>query len=144
MKKLLLSAALLLALSVSFTSCKDVKEKTDAAGDAVENAAAETTEAVEEAAEAVTETVTGVPSFDNAEVQSYVTAYEDYIETYTEAVTTKDMTKMQALATKGQELATKGQEAMKNVKAEDMKKLTDYMTSKSTEVMELAKKMTAQ
>ena len=52
MKKLLFSAALLLALSVSFTSCRDVKEKTDAAGDAVESAADAAGEAVDNAVEA--------------------------------------------------------------------------------------------
>lgn len=52
MKKLVLSAALLLALSASFTSCreedkKDVENAMDNTGDAIENAAEETGEAVE-------------------------------------------------------------------------------------------------
>ena len=65
MKKLLLSSILLLALSLSFTSCRDAKKgesiqdsienAADAASDAVENAAEATGEAVESAANATGE-----------------------------------------------------------------------------------------
>ncbi len=60
MKKLLLSAALLLALSVTFTSCRE-ENKTDAenamenTGEAMENAAEETGEAAEDGFEATGE-----------------------------------------------------------------------------------------
>ena len=46
MKKLLFSAALLLAISVTFTSCREEAEKT---GDAIENAAEATGDAVGDA-----------------------------------------------------------------------------------------------
>jgi len=52
MKKLLLSAALLLALSMTFTSCRDTK-KADSAGEAMEAAADDAAEATEGAMEEV-------------------------------------------------------------------------------------------
>jgi len=54
MKKLLFSAALLLAISVTFTSCREEAEKT---GDAIENAAEATGDAVGDAVEATGEAI---------------------------------------------------------------------------------------
>ncbi len=148
MKKVFLSTALILALSISFVSCKKAK---DTAADAVEateevaeEAVAEVTEAVEEVAEEATEAVTGVPSFADAKVQEYVDAYEAYIADYAKAAESKDMTAFASLGTKGQELGTKAQEVLTGLSPEDAKKLTDYMTEKSKVLTELATKMTAQ
>jgi hypothetical protein len=58
MKKLILSSALVLALCLSFTSCREKKEA-DKAEDATEAAVEETTEAPEEVATDSTDAVEG-------------------------------------------------------------------------------------
>ena len=148
MKKVFLSTALILALSISFVSCKKTKDAAADAADATEEVAeeavAEVTEAVEEATEAVEEAATGVPSFEDPKVQEYVDAYEAYIAEYAKAAESKDMTAFASLGTKGQELGTKAQEVLTGLSPEDAQKLTDYMTEKSKTLQELAAKMTAQ
>lgn len=125
---------------IAFTSCKgdkkeEVKEETKTEVKAEEPKKEEAPK--EEAS-------SDVPKFDNADVQAYVDAYEKYMADYKAIVENKDMTKMAELGTKAQDLATKGQEAMKKLSGDDVKKLTDYMTKKSTEAQELAKKLTGQ
>jgi hypothetical protein len=89
---------------------------------------------------------TGVPTFNDADVTAYVKAYEDYIAVYKKAVEGKDMAKMAELGKMGQDLAAKGTAAAQKLASnpEDAKKLADYMTAKSAEVMELTKKLTGQ
>ena len=58
MKKLILSSALVLALCLSFTSCREKKEA-DTTVDAVENAVEETTDEATEAVEEVTDSIKG-------------------------------------------------------------------------------------
>ncbi len=91
-------------------------------------------------------TTSGVPTFSDADVTAYVQAYEEYIATYKKAVESKDMSKMAELGTKGQDLAAKGAAASQKLATtpEEAKKLADYMTAKSAEVMELSKKLTGQ
>jgi len=62
MKKLLLSTALLLALSFTFTSCRDTKKESvedsiENAGDAIEDAADAAAEAIEDAGEEASDAV---------------------------------------------------------------------------------------
>ena len=143
MKKVFLSAALVLALSISFVSCKKSADTSAEATEAVEEAKEEVAEAVEEVKEEVAPaTTTDVPSFSDPKVQEYVEAYEAYVAEYAKAAESKDMTALADLGTKGQELATKSTEALSGVSAEDAQKLTDYMTAKSNELAELAKKFT--
>ena len=63
MKKLILSSALVLALCLSFTSCREKKDADTTDGEAIENTVDETTgtavETTEEAIDEVTETVEG-------------------------------------------------------------------------------------
>lgn len=93
-----------------------------------------------------TTTSTGVPTFSDPDVAAYVKSYEDYIAAYKKAVESKDMGKLGELGTMGQDLATKGTAAAQKLAGnpEDAKKLADYMTAKSAEVMELTKKLTGQ
>ena len=56
MKKSILSMALIMALGLSFTSCRDTK-KADSVEDAVENATEAAGDAIEEAAEATGDAV---------------------------------------------------------------------------------------
>ncbi len=51
MKKLLLSTVLVVALGLSFTSCRETEKKADDMGDAIENAADDTADAMEDAAD---------------------------------------------------------------------------------------------
>jgi len=76
MKKLLLSLALLLALSISFTSCRDTKKSAD---DAVENVG----DAMDDAADAVEETAEDAgDAVDNA-----IDAVGDAVDATVDAVT---------------------------------------------------------
>lgn len=122
----MLSAVALLA----FTSCKNDKKDT----------AKEETKTEETKKEKSTAS-SDVPSFDNAEVKSYLETYESYVKDYKAALESKDMTKFQTLSSKGQELATKGQEAMKNLSTDDAKKLSDYLLKRSKELQEYTTKM---
>jgi peptidoglycan hydrolase CwlO-like protein len=77
MKKLLFSAALVLALSVSFTSCREVKEGADKAGDAMENAAEETEDAVKGGFEATGEAMDNVVEETEEAVESVKDAIDE-------------------------------------------------------------------
>ena len=55
MRKLILNTALVLALAVSFTSCRETKEEAKGAADAVEKAAGEAADAIGDAADATGE-----------------------------------------------------------------------------------------
>lgn len=126
---------------VTFTSCG--KEKAEEAVTATENAVEETAEAVEETVDEATAAVTGVPSFDNAELQDYVNTYESYFEDYKEAMESMDMTKVQELNTKGQELVQKSQ-SFTDISTDDAKKLSEYMEVKAKEMQDIAMKATGQ
>ena len=142
MKKVFLSTIMMLALAVSFTSCKETADKAkdgmedaaDAVGDAAEEVADKTEEVVEEMTD-------GVPSFDNPAVTEYANAYDSYIEEYKAAAESKDMTAISNLGAKGQELATKAQEIMGNLSGDDATKLSEYMQEKAAEMQEISKKM---
>ena len=144
MKKVFLSVVFVLALSISFVSCKktqdaEVTEETEEVADAAEAEAEETVEVTEEAEEVSSD----VPNFDDEAVQEYANAYEEYVKEYAAAVESKDMNAFTALSTKGQELGTKAAEVAGNFSADDAQKLTDYMTVKSKQLQELTAKMTA-
>lgn len=128
----MLSAVALLA----FTSCKDDKKNT-----AKEETKTEEAKTAEEPKKEESTASSDVPSFDNAEVKSYLETYESYVKDYKAALESKDMTKFQALSSKGQELATKGQEAMKNLSTDDAKKLSDYLVKRGKELQEYTTKM---
>jgi hypothetical protein len=136
MKKLLP----VVALFVLFTACKGKKD---------EKKPEETTTTTPPATDPGTTTTpsnTGVPTFNDPDVAAYVKAYEDYIAAYKKAVESKDMTKMGDLAKTAQDLAAKATAATQKLAGnpEDAKKLADYMTAKSAEVVELSKKLTGQ
>lgn len=146
MKKVFLSVVFVLALSISFVSCKktqdaEVTEETEEVADAAE---AETEKAAEVVEEKTEEVASDVPTFEDEAVQEYVNAYEAYVNEYAAAVESKDMNAFTALSTKGQELGTKAAEVAGNLSAEDAQKLTEYITAKSKELQELTAKMTAQ
>ena len=127
-----------LALVGVMTSCKDKKD---------EKKPEEPTTTAPTTSTPTSEPATpGVPSFNDADVTAYVKSYEDYIAAYKKAVESKDMSKMVDLAKMGQDLATKGTTAAQKLATspEDAKKLADYMTAKSAEIMELSKKLTGQ
>jgi hypothetical protein len=132
-----------LALVGVMTSCKD-KKKEDKKPEVI---TAPTSDEPTHSDSPITEKpLPGVPSFNDADVTAYVKSYEDYIAAYKKAVESKDMSKMVDLAKMGQDLATKGTTAAQKLATspEDAKKLTDYMTAKSAEIMELSKKLTGQ
>jgi len=146
MKKVFLSLVFVLALSISFVSCKktqdaEVTEETEEVADAAEAEAEEAVEVTEETTEAVS---SDVPTFEDEAVQEYVNSYEEYVNEYAAAVESKDMNAFTELSTKGQELGTKAAEVAGNLSAEDAEKLTAYMTEKSKQLQELSAKLTAQ
>ena len=149
MKKVLLSSIMMLALCVSFVSCKEAADKakeateaaSDAAGDAVDAAGDAAGDVVDSAGEMASDVAGSIPSFESAAVADYVKSYDEFVEEYKVAAESKDMTAFSKLGTKGQELATKSQEVMKDLSAADSAKLTEYMTAKSKEMQELATKM---
>jgi len=117
-------------ITLTFMSCKSEAKKN--VEDKTETTVKKTTSA------------TNAPNFDSAELQEYVEAYDKYMASYAKAVESKDMSKMGDLATEGQKLATMSQKVMTNLKGNDVKKFTDYMTEKSKEMQALVQKMTAQ
>jgi hypothetical protein len=127
-----------LALLVLFTACKGKEEKKPAEPTT-------TTPTTTEPA-TTTPTSTGVPTFSDPDVTAYVTAYEEYIANYKKVVESKDMSKMGDLAKTAQDLAAKATAATQKLASspDDAKKLADYMTAKSAEVVELSKKLTGQ
>src|SRR5690606_1371305 len=146
MKKVFLSVLFVLALSISFVSCKKTQdtEVTDETEEVADAAEAEAEEVVEETEEVAAEASSDVPNFDDEAVQEYVNSYEEYVNEYAAAVESKDMNAFSALSTKGQELGTKAAEVAGNLSPEDAEKLTAYMTEKSKQLQELTAKMTAQ
>ena len=146
MKKVFLSVVFVLALSISFVSCKKTQDaEVDAEGTEVaETPEEETVELETPAEEETVEASSDVPNFEDEAVQEYVNAYDAYVKEYAAAVESKDMNAFTALSTKGQELGTKSAEIAGKLSAEDAQKLTEYMTAKSKELQELTAKMTAQ
>lgn len=148
MKKVFLSVLFVLALSISFVSCKktqdaEVTEETEEVAEA-EEAVVEAEESVTEAEEATEAASADVPNFEDQAVQEYVNAYDAYVKEYAAAVESKDMNAFTELSTKGQELGAKAAEVAGNLSAEDAQKLTEYITAKSKELQELTAKLTAQ
>lgn len=129
-----------LALVGVMTSCKDKKK------DEKKPEETTTTPPTDATTPTTDATTPGVPTFNDADVTAYVKAYEDYIAVYKKAADSKDMTKLAELGTMGQDLAAKATAATQKLAAnpEDAKKLADYMTAKSAEIMELTKKLTGQ
>ena len=79
MKKLILSSALVLALCLSFTSCREKKEAA-ATEDAVENAVEETTDEATEAVEEVTDSIKGAVDDVTEAVEGAVDAAAEAVE----------------------------------------------------------------
>lgn len=127
-----------LALVVLFTACKGKEEKKP---DEPTTTTPTTTEPT-----TTTPASTGVPTFSDPDVTAYVNAYEEYIANYKKVVESKDMSKMGDLAKTAQDLAAKATAATQKLASspDDAKKLADYMTAKSAEVVELSKKLTGQ
>ena len=130
------------AIAGIMTSCKDKKDEKKAE----ESTTTMPTEPTTTAPTEPTTVSTGVPTFSDPDVTAYVKAYEDYIAVYKKAVEGKDMSKMMDLSKMGQDLATKGMAASQKlaVNPEDAKKLADYMTARSAEIVALSKKLTGQ
>lgn len=128
-----------LALVGVMTSCKDKKKDEKKPEETTTTTTTTTTTATDVAP-------TSVPTFNDADVTAYVKAYEDYIAIYRKAAEGKDMTKLAELGKMGQDLSTKAVAATQKLanNPEDAKKLADYMTAKSAEIMELSKKLTGQ
>ncbi|SEK37633.1 hypothetical protein SAMN04487910_0379 [Aquimarina amphilecti] len=139
MKKIILNFALIIAV-IFATSCKN-ETKSDASESADKTEEVEKIEKSEEESSTETTSSDGVPNFSDEKVQEYVNSYEAYIEEYKKVVESKDMTAFASLGQKGQELGTKAQEVMGNLSGDDVKKLNEYMTAKSTELQELSKKL---
>jgi len=137
MKKFLL----VVAVAGIMTSCKD-KKKTEEPTPTTPTTEQPTTPTTSEPAPSTG----GVPTFSDADVTAYVKAYEEYVAVYRKAVEGKDMSKMMELSKMGQDLASKGMAASQKLASnpEDAKKLADYMTAKSAEIVELSKKLTGQ
>ncbi|MDY8136594.1 hypothetical protein [Aquimarina sp. 2201CG5-10] len=146
MKKFFLGALALMFLTV--ISCKQASDKAEEvkeeAKEVAEEVAEKAEEVKEEVAEKVEEVTEGVPNFSDTAVQEYVDTYEKYISEYEKIVESKDMTAFASLGQKGQELATKAQEISGKLTGEDAQKWTEYMTSTSKRLQELATKMTQQ
>jgi hypothetical protein len=132
-----------LALVGVMTSCKDKKKDEPEETTTTPSTDATTTPTTEPT---TTPASTGVPTFSDPDVTAYVKSYEDYIATYRKAVEGKDMSKMADLGRMGQDLASKGAAAAQKLATspEDAKKLADYMTAKSAEIVELSKKLMGQ
>jgi hypothetical protein len=132
------------AIAGIMTSCKDKKDEKKAEEPTITAPTEPTT--TEPTTTVPTTTSEGVPTFSDADVTAYVKAYEDYIAVYKKAVEGKDMSKMMDLSKMGQDLATKGMAASQKLSAnpEDAKKLADYMTARSAEIVALSKKLTGQ
>ncbi len=132
-----------LALVGVMTSCKDKKDDKKP-----EETTTTPTDATTTPTDATTTptTDTGVPTFSDADVTAYVKSYEDYIAVYKKAADSKDMSKLAELGKMGQDLAAKATAASQKLATNpaDAKKLADYMTAKSAEIMELTKKLTGQ
>lgn len=114
---------------IAFTSCKNDKTST---------------ETKPEATEQTTKSDVKTPDFESKELKEYMDLYDAYMNDYKAAAESKDMAKFQELATKGQDLATKAQEVSGKLSANDVKKLNEYMSAKSKELIELSKKFTQQ
>jgi hypothetical protein len=132
------------AIAGIMTSCKDKKDEKKPEEPTTITPTEPTTS--EPTTTAPTTTFEGVPTFNDADVTAYVKAYEDYIAIYKKAVEGKDMSKMMDLSKMGQDLVTKGMAASQKLAAnpEDAKKLADYMTARSAEIVALSKKLTGQ
>ena len=120
-------------------------EVKDEAGKAADKMSESADKAMDEAGDKMDEAadvVAGaIPEFEDAATQEYVKAYDSYVSEYKEAIEKNDMLSLASLGKKGSELATKGQEVTKNLSAEDSKKLTDFLTSKSKELQEATANM---
>ena len=133
-----------LALVGVMTSCKDKKKDEKKTDETTVTTPSDTATTPPPTTPEVT--TGGVPTFNDADVTAYVKAYEDYIAVYKKAAESKDMSKMAELGKMGQDLAAKGTAAAQKLATspEDAKKLADYMTAKSAEIMEYTKKLTGQ
>lgn len=140
MKKVLL----VVAIAGFMISCKDKKEEKKAEETTTTTPPTTTEPTTTEPSKM--EASSGVPTFSEADVNAYVAAYEEYVNTYKKAVEGKDMGKMVELSKMGQDLVAKGTAAAQKLAAhpEDAKKLADYMTARSAEIIELSKKLTGQ
>ncbi len=135
MKKVLL----VLAVAATMVACNNKKK-----GDAKVEGDTTTTTTTNTTNTTTTTTVSdGVPTFADAEVQSYVNDYTAFVNSYMEAYKSKDMTKVQELSGKMQEWSgrsmTIGQKLANN--PEEAKKFSDYMTKLSTDWANAAKAM---
>lgn len=141
MKKVILSSVLMLAMAISFTSCKEAADKAKEGGEAIEKMADETAdktkEVVKETVEEVKEMAADLPSFSDSSINDYIKTYESYMSDYTKAVKDNNATALATLATKGQELSTKYQEIAGKLTSEDAQKLGKYMTEKAEAMAKL-------
>lgn len=131
----------ILAIAAVMTSCKGKKDDKK-----VEDSTTNTPTTTD-----VTTTPTDlapgdVPTFSDPDVTAYVKAYEDYISVYRKAAEGKDLSKFAELGKMGQDLSSKGIAASQKLanNPSDAKKLADYMTARSQELITLSKKLSGQ
>ena len=144
MKKLF--ALMLIGGFFAFAACKK-SEKTEETT-TTETETTTTTEETGKGEEATTSTETtteassssaAMPEFSSAGAKEYAKMYQEYVDAYLKAVESKDAAQLQELSKKGQEMATK-MSTIKDITAEDSKKLGEWMTAKSKELQEAATK----
>ncbi|MBI5856571.1 MAG: hypothetical protein HZB42_02875 [Sphingobacteriales bacterium] len=88
-----------------------------------------------------TTTVAGVPTFADAEVQSYVNDYTAFVNSYIDACKTKDMSKVQDLSLKATDWTSRSMDVVKKLAAnqEEATKFSDFMSKMSQQWAEAAK-----
>lgn len=117
----------LLFVALSLGACKNESKE-------VKEAEKTTVEMIPE--ETVTVS-TDKPTFKSEAAQQYVDAYDQFITNYKAAMDSKDQVKIQELNNEMLKLSAKGTEALKGLETEDATKLSEYMTNKSQELIQI-------
>ena len=91
-------------------------------------------------------TTTGIPTFADAEVQSYVNDYTAWVNAYMDAYKTKDMTKISEYSMKAQDWSSRSMTISQKLanNPDEAKKFSDYMTKLANDMANAAKAMTPQ
>ena len=93
-----------------------------------------------------TTTTTGVPTFSDPDVQSYVNDYTAWVNAYMDAYKSKDMTKLSDYSMKAQDWSTRGVTVSQKLanNPDEAKKFSDYMTKLANDLVAAAKSLTPQ
>ncbi len=121
----------LMALALSFTSCKKAAETAETAAEKTEEAAKAVAEKAVEAKDAVVNAVT-VPSFEDPAIGEYLTDYSNFISKYESMMKSGEEMSAEALKDmrdKATEFATRSQEVVKKLKADEFDKFNAFFES---------------